>query len=87
MRADLDHRPSQLGWSEILSVWVKENGRWTLLTISNDPLTLKAGKPDFPGRCRHKQCAGARRGFRGSAEIQITLRCSASPRAPSPCVA
>lgn len=36
-----------LGCMEILSVWVKQPERWTLLTISNDPLTLQGTRGEI----------------------------------------
>jgi hypothetical protein len=37
-----------LGCMEVLSVWVKTRGAWSLLTITNDPLSLEAATGDLP---------------------------------------
>src|SRR5262249_29501927 len=37
-----------LGCMELLSVWVKTGDAWTLLTITNDPLSLQAAREGLP---------------------------------------
>jgi len=37
-----------LGCMEVLSVWVKSGDAWSLLTITNDPISLEAATGDLP---------------------------------------
>src|SRR5262245_7151190 len=36
------------GCSEVLSVWVRGESRWSLLTITTDPVSLIAARKDIP---------------------------------------
>jgi PEGA domain-containing protein len=51
----------RLGCMGVLSVWIKTGGSWSLLTITNDPVSLEAATKDFP------QLAGALAQEKGAA--------------------
>src|SRR5208283_4937019 len=38
----------QLGTVAVLSVWVRREDRWTLLAISNDPISVQGARTDLP---------------------------------------
>jgi hypothetical protein len=71
-------RGQEVGCVEVLSVWVKAEGRWSLLTITYDPVSVEATREDIP-RLAGALVEGAEETLRPATFLALTPRPSPPP--------